>query len=230
LELKVESLSQEVEDLRKTQALMVQQLRQLDRVHQTTYLLQENLEKLSLELEQIKGEIEGIKTRLKILEAAVFSPPPKKEGWERKEEGEQRKIEEGKKSGEEKEKISDPRTLYQSAYQAFQAGDLNNARSGFQALLQNFPESDLADNALFWLGEIALKENDLEKAKTFFQGVVDRYPLGNKVPDALYKLGVIEKERGNLSQAQGYFQKVIQEYPWSPVADKAKERMKEIRP
>jgi tol-pal system protein YbgF len=222
LEERVQTLERDLSDLRKTQALLSAQVRQVDRLNQTTYLLQDSLEKLGLEIESLRKEIEDLKTRMKILEAATFQPPSKA----REEPKEAQVPKESPSRGDE----SDPRSLYQEGYRSMTLGRYEDALSSFRRLKERFPEHELADNAYYWMGEIYLKVNKPDEAFQAFTTILERYPGGNKVPDALYKLALLESERKNFTIARSYLERILKEYPWSPVVDKARERLNTLPP
>lgn len=52
-----------------------------------------------------------------------------------------------------------------------------------------YPQSDLADNAYYWMGEIYYAGKNYPAAIQSFQTVMQLYPQGNKVPDAMLKMG-----------------------------------------
>ena len=121
----------------------------------------------------------------------------------------------------------DDRGIYQHAYAAMQQDDPDTAVPAFQELLRRFPQSDLADNAHYWLGEIYSGLGDTTTAAKHFRRILDDYPSGNKVPDAMYKLGVLAQEAGNCRDAESWYRKVREQYPWSPVSEKIEERRKQ---
>ena len=75
----------------------------------------------------------------------------------------QRKPVSNKTRKQVKHKLSE-NDVYKSAKQAYDKGDFNTAREGFQKLLKEFPKSENADNAQFWIGEIYYREKWYEKA------------------------------------------------------------------
>ncbi|MEE8399127.1 MAG: outer membrane protein assembly factor BamD, partial [Desulfobacterales bacterium] len=79
---------------------------------------------------------------------------------------------------------------YTASKQAFDRGELETARQGFQILLRQFPTSDSADNAQFWIGETYFREKWYEKAILEYQKVIEKFPKGNKVPASLLKQGL----------------------------------------
>ena len=52
-----------------------------------------------------------------------------------------------------------------------------------------YPQSDLADNAYYWMGEIFYAWRNYPEAVRAFQTVMYMYPNGNKTPDAMLKMG-----------------------------------------
>ena len=51
------------------------------------------------------------------------------------------------------------------------------------------PQSELSDNAQYWIGAARFARGDYHGALAAFRRTVERYPDANKVPDALYKMG-----------------------------------------
>lgn len=102
---------------------------------------------------------------------------------------------------------------YRDAYGRVKAQDFIGATTAFQAFLRDYPESDLAPNAYYWLGELHLQSpQDLAKAEQAFRQVLAGFPQHGKAPDALYKLGRIEFMRDNRERSQELLQQVIDEY------------------
>lgn len=118
--------------------------------------------------------------------------------------------------------------LYQLAYQDMIRGEYEQAIFSFQNFLQKYPDSELADNAQYWIGECYYALGDTEKAISELEKVITNYPEGNKVPASLYKLGIIYLSKKNKAKAREYFQRVIKDYPNANEAQLAKEKLKEL--
>ena len=121
-----------------------------------------------------------------------------------------------------------PRDLYRQAFNAMEAGDFEKAENLFQQLVQQYPDSDLADNALYWIGEIYYSHNDYETAAKYFQQVIDKYTTGNKVPAAMLKLALSYRGMGNLQKAKELLKEVIDKFPGTPEAGIAKVKLMEL--
>ncbi len=118
--------------------------------------------------------------------------------------------------------------LYQLAYQDMIRGEYQQAIFSFNNFLEKYPNSELADNAQYWIGECYYALGDMEKAITELEKVINNYPKGNKTPASLYKLGLIYLNKKNKNKAKEYFQRIIKEYPNTNEANLAKERLKEF--
>lgn len=120
--------------------------------------------------------------------------------------------------------------IYRSAKQAYDKGDFNTAREGFQKVLKQYPKSKNADNAQFWIGEIYYREKWYEKAILEYQKVIEKYPKGNKVTASLLKQGFAFFNLGDKSNARLILSELIKKYPKSNEAKIAKRKLKGIKP
>ena len=117
---------------------------------------------------------------------------------------------------------------YEAALARYDAGDLVEAEAGFHALVAGHPESELADNALFWIGAARMKRGDTAGAEETFRELVESYPAGNKVPDALLQLGLLRERAGDGEGARAAFETVIDRFPLSEAAERAAERLRNL--
>lgn len=118
---------------------------------------------------------------------------------------------------------------YQQAMEIFRSGDYEAAAPLFETFTEEFPEDDLADNALYWAGECKYTKKKFTEAIKRFKRVVEEYPNGSKVPDALLKIGFAYISLGDTDSAETYLKKVVAQYPFSSAGAKAEERLKTIQ-
>lgn len=132
-----------------------------------------------------------------------------------------------------------PEQAYQAAYLDFSKGNYPLAIAGFREFVRRYPDSPLADQAQYWVGEslfsqarasLAAGQSDkatreLEQAVQEFRRVALNYPRGERVPTALYKeaLALLELKQTKLAQAR--LQYLIDNFPQSEEAPLAKERL-----
>jgi tol-pal system protein YbgF len=122
-------------------------------------------------------------------------------------------------------KAADPETMYQAAYSDIAAGRYALARESFQTLLKTYPDTEVADNAQYWIGESYYGTGDFANAIVEFQKVLDNYPKGDKVPAAMFKMGLSQSRLKQTAESQKTYRALIQKYPKSPEAALAKERL-----
>lgn len=118
-----------------------------------------------------------------------------------------------------------PKDLYDSAYLDLARKNYSLALSGFQEYLKRFPQSELADNAQYWIGEIFYTNKNYNKALEEFLKVESNYPKGRKVPAALLKAGYCFESLQAPDRAKILYEKILSVYPQSNEASLAKERL-----
>lgn len=121
-----------------------------------------------------------------------------------------------------------PAMTYQNAYRDYQKGNYDLAISGFKEFIQRYPDSDLADNASYWIGESLYSQKKYRESIAQFDSVVNDYPKSEKVPSALLKKGYAYISLGEKAQGIVQLQYVVHEHPKSSEAAKAREELKKL--
>ncbi len=121
-----------------------------------------------------------------------------------------------------------PNQLYQDGVDHFRRSSYESARIAFGDLLLNYPGSELASEAQFWIAESYAAEGRRPAAETAYAAVVSKYPDSPKAPDALYKRALSLLEQDNVAAAKPLLVLLIERYPRSNAADFAKERLAAI--
>ena len=119
-----------------------------------------------------------------------------------------------------------PATLYKLAFDQMSRGSHSTARSGFQTLLEQYPTSDLAPDAQYYIGETLQAEGNTSGADSVFSLVVSKYPSAPRAATALYKHGLFLQKAKRTSEARQAFQTVIDKYPRSDEAALAREQLR----
>jgi len=200
----------------------------------------ELLKRPSREIDRIKEEMES---RLKILEERRKTQEEKiKEiedrfrGLDGKTAGSTSKPMESERLASTKEIPSELRgvstgmgDLYKDAYETFHKGDLEGARRKFEAFLKQYPNTELSDNAQFWIGETYFLKKDFERAILEYEKAMVKYPEGDKIPAALFKQALAFLELGDKTNARNLLKRVIEKYPHSEQAEMAKKKLETIK-
>ena len=118
-----------------------------------------------------------------------------------------------------------PNQLYQMGRDQFLRGSNAAARTAFEELLANHPQSDVADEAQFFVAETYAAEGNTAAADSVYGLVVTRYTRSPRAPTALYKRGVIAEGSGRNAEARTIYNQVIARFPRSDEAQLARDRL-----
>lgn len=117
---------------------------------------------------------------------------------------------------------------YLTAFEFLKQGRYPEAISGFNSFLSQYPQSEYADNAQYWLGEAYYVSRDYPQSLQSFTRLVELHPQSAKIPGALLKIGYINYERGNYEQARTALATITREYPESSAAGLARQRLQRM--
>jgi len=118
---------------------------------------------------------------------------------------------------------------YRNALMLYGRGKFEDARRTFQQVFDQDPSGELADNALYWIGETYFAAGEYSNAMRYYARVTKEYADQNKAPDALFKMGLAYVKTGDLAMARRTFEECIQKYPYSTPAASAKYELKRIK-
>ena len=120
------------------------------------------------------------------------------------------------------------RDNYQAAFELLKEQRYEPAAMAFEQFLVSYPDSELADNAQYWLAESHYVTQMFERALSEFETVITRYPRSRKVPDALLKMGYCSYELGQWDSARASLRRVQSEYPETTAARLAGQRLERM--
>jgi tol-pal system protein YbgF len=118
---------------------------------------------------------------------------------------------------------------YRRAITLFSQGKHADARAAFQKVFDADPAGELADNALFWIGETYFVAANYPEAMRYYSRVAKDFADQNKAPDAVFRMGMTYEKTGDLGMARRTFEECIQKYPYSSPAAAARMELKKIK-
>jgi tol-pal system protein YbgF len=122
-----------------------------------------------------------------------------------------------------------PNQLFQLALDQLRRGSAVAARSGFQDLLRQYPNSDVAPEAQFYIAQSFETEGSIAAADSAYALVVSRYPQSARAPSALYKRALALQAQGKVQGARAALDQVIRQYPRSDEAVLARDRLRTLK-
>jgi tol-pal system protein YbgF len=164
--------------------------------------------------EQQEGNMEGKQEQ----------PPPPEKGKEDKKEEEQT----GEKPEEPPSTHLSPKDVYNMAYSDYRKGNFELAIDGFKMYREQFPESPLADNSLYWIGECYFSQKKYAEAIEQFNELLLNYPRGDRIPAAYLKKGISLMELGKKEESLIVFKLLISKYPLEEETKIAQQKIKEL--
>jgi len=123
-----------------------------------------------------------------------------------------------------------PRRLYDTAYADYTTGQWALSIQGFEAYISSFPQSELADDAQFFIGQNYYADGQFREAAAAFQQVELSYPTGDVVPEALYKRGLTLERLDETELARDAFELVVEQYPDDNMANLAQQALDRAEP
>jgi tol-pal system protein YbgF len=119
-----------------------------------------------------------------------------------------------------------PDVLYNNGLRDYNGGKTDLASQEFSDYIKFYPNTDLAGNAYFYLGELQFKQANYQQAVQSYDQVLQNFPSGNKAASAQLKKGFSLLELGKQDEGVTELRHLIQRYPHSPEALQARERLR----
>ena len=124
--------------------------------------------------------------------------------------------------------VPPPDVLYNNALRDYTGGNGDLARQGFGDYVKNYPNTDLAGNAYFYLAEMDFKAGNYPQAVKEYDQVLQGFPDGTKAASAELKKGFALIESGQKDAGIAALRHVVQRYPRSNEALQAKDRLRKL--
>ncbi|HSY90012.1 MAG TPA: tetratricopeptide repeat protein [Candidatus Binatus sp.] len=121
-----------------------------------------------------------------------------------------------------------PDVLYNNAVRDYNGGKNDLALQECSDYIKFYPNTDLAGNCYFYLGEIQFRQANYQQAAQSYDQVLQNFPSGNKAASAQLKKGFALVELGKQDEGVSELRRLIQRYPHSPEALQARDRLRKL--
>jgi tol-pal system protein YbgF len=118
--------------------------------------------------------------------------------------------------------------LFETAQLDLNKGKYELAKTEFEQVTTLFPNSTLADDAQYYVGECFYALGRYDAAKKSYQSVFDKFPQSSMVPKALYKSGICSQKLDDFKSACDLFTQIVSQYPESDEAPLAEEKQQTV--
>ncbi len=192
------------------------------RVEETGHLLKRTVEKDTTKQDVLVSQVTRLSFTVEDL-AAKMERLERQESSETARSKKKPQAETGKTKGSARPTES---ALYEKTLGYYWDGHYDEAIAGFNKFLTSYPESDLADNAYFWIGECHRAAEEYEEAILAYQKVINDFPRGNKVPAAMLHQALAFEKIDDKTTATLVYKKLLRKFPKTREAEIAKKRLK----
>lgn len=196
-------------------------------------ILLDKIEALSLQLVKVSEEIITIK-RASLLPSE--EPEKKPESQQAETITPEKKPEEEKKEEQLEEEtptppsaMLSPAEVFNMAYSDYRNGNFELAIDGFKMYREQFPESPLVDDSIYWIGECYFSQKKYEEAIEQFNELILNHPRGDKIPAAYLKKGISLAELGKKEEALSVFKLLVSKFPLEEETKIAQQKIKELK-
>ena len=185
----------------------------LDSMSTQVQALADNLEEVKVRLGRLNQQLAEVQTTLQSLDAKLASSAPP-----------------AGTAGPTLPSTPPPSAdvLYSNGLRDIQGGKYDLARQDFEDYLKYYPDTDLASNAQFYLGEINFAEKKYREAVADYDKVIDNYPRSFKLAPARLKKGMALQELGERSSAIREFREVVRRFPGTEESRRASAKLREL--
>ncbi|SEP40797.1 tol-pal system protein YbgF [Nitrosovibrio sp. Nv6] len=118
---------------------------------------------------------------------------------------------------------------YEAAYDLFKGARYKDAISRFEKFIKNYPASNLAPSAQYWIGNSHYALRDFKSAVNAQEKLIKTFPDSAKAPDAMLNIASSQQEMSRKTDARKTLQTLVAKYPGSEAAEKAKQRLVNLK-
>ncbi len=159
----------------------------------------------SAEKEKLELEVEQLKTQLEEIQAAKPEPVP---------------VADAASTLSKPDQIAAIKTQYES-------GEFERVVSNCDAFLKSYPDDkQFSAQVLYWRGDAYYQLGEYKKAILSFQELLTKSPKFSKTPEVLFKVGDSLEKLKFTKDSVVFFEEILEKHAKSPYASKAKERLK----
>ncbi|MCP4751662.1 MAG: tetratricopeptide repeat protein [Proteobacteria bacterium] len=117
---------------------------------------------------------------------------------------------------------------FEKSFGLFKNKKLKDARKSFLDFREKYPNSDLADDSLYFIANIHFLKGEYNKATLRFFELLKQFPNSNRLHNAKWWLGVALERSGDLSGALDVYKELTVLDRQNPLRIKAEFRLEEL--
>jgi tol-pal system protein YbgF len=182
----------------------------------------------SSHVDQLSGQIQSLNDSLDELKARLAKVSKQLEDMQASQQSVAAQTAQQQAQQQAQAQAPPPDVLYNNALRDYNGAKNDLAIQEFSDYIKFYPNTDLAGNCYFYLGEIQFRQGNYQQAAQAYDQVLQNFPTGNKVASAQLKKGFSLIELGKQDDGVQELRRVIQRYPRSNEALQARERLRKL--
>jgi tol-pal system protein YbgF len=179
-------------------------------------------------IDQVSGQIQALNDTLDELKARLTKVTQQLENMQSAQQSIQANQAQEQAKQQALASAPPPDVLYNNALRDYNGGKNDLATQEFSDYVKFYPNTDLAGNSYFYLGELQFRQGNYQQAAQSYDLVLQNFPSGNKAASAQLKKGLALIELGKQDDGVAELRHVIQRYPHAPEALQAKEKLRKL--
>ncbi len=183
----------------------------------------------STHVDQLSGQIQSLNDSLDELKARLAKVSKQLEDMQASQQSQAAQTAQQQAQQQAAAAAPPPDVLYNNALRDYNGAKNDLATQEFSDYVKFYPNTDLAGNCYFYLGEIQFRQGNYQQAAQSYDQVLQNFPTGTKVASAQLKKGFSLIELGKQDDGVSELRRVIQRYPRSPEALQARERLRQLK-
>ena len=136
-------------------------------------------------------------------------------------------TQEGRRNTTQSVSISEE-DAYDQAFDLLKESRYADAAVAFAQFIRRFPQSELNDDAWYWIGEARYVTREFDASMRAFETVVNHFANSPRIPASHLKIGYIQYDTGVYGKARKTLDYVLAEFPSHQVTVSAKARLKKM--
>ncbi len=114
---------------------------------------------------------------------------------------------------------------YDSAVNQFKLGRYREAIAEFQSFINQYPQSQLAPSAQYWIGNGHYALREYRACIAAQERVIRSWPDNQKASDAMLNMSTCQADAGDRNAERQTLRALLDQYPRTPAADQARQRL-----
>src|ERR1035437_45556 len=182
----------------------------------------------STHVDQLSGQLQSLNDTLDELKARLAKVSKQLEDMQSSQQSAAATTAQQQAQQKDMAQAPPPDVLYNNALRDYNGAKNDLAIQEFSDYVKYYPNTDLAGNCYFYLGEIQFRQGNYQQAAQSYDQVLQNFPTGSKVASAQLKKGFSLIELGKQDDGVSELRHLIQRYPHSPEALQARERLRKL--